>query len=41
VETVVFGPAGAGAHALEEWVDLESVCEVAETLAHTAVDYCA
>ena len=41
VETVVFGPAGAGAHADVEWVDVESVIQLAEILAETARDYCA
>ena len=40
VETVVFGPAGAGAHAATEWVDLESVYRLAEILAEAAVLYC-
>lgn len=40
VETVVIGPAGAGAHADEEWVDLESVAQLAEILAGTAIKYC-
>jgi acetylornithine deacetylase len=40
VETVVMGPAGAGAHAAEEWVDLASVENLAEILARTAVAYC-
>lgn len=40
VETVVFGPSGDGAHAAEEWVDLESVFRLAEILAAVAVDYC-
>ncbi len=40
VETVVMGPAGAGAHAAEEWVDVESVIRLAEILARTAVAYC-
>lgn len=39
-ETVVFGPAGTGAHAEVEWVDLDSVRKVAETLAEAARDYC-
>jgi acetylornithine deacetylase len=29
IPTVVFGPAGAGAHAVEEWVDLASVAACA------------
>jgi acetylornithine deacetylase len=40
IETVVFGPAGAGAHADVEWVDLESVYALAEILAGAALDYC-
>jgi acetylornithine deacetylase len=40
IETVVIGPAGGGAHAAVEWVELESVVQVAEILANTAVDYC-
>jgi acetylornithine deacetylase len=41
VETVVFGPAGTGAHAEEEWVDVESMERCAAVLAATAVSYCA
>lgn len=41
VETVVFGAAGAGAHADVEWVELESVMKLAEILAIAAVAYCA
>jgi acetylornithine deacetylase len=40
VETVVLGPAGGGAHAPEEWVDLESVYRLTEILAETALRYC-
>lgn len=40
IETVVFGPAGGGAHADVEWVDVESVVRLAEILAETAVAYC-
>ncbi|HUF90529.1 MAG TPA: ArgE/DapE family deacylase [Gemmatimonadota bacterium] len=40
IETAVFGPAGAGAHAAEEWVDLASLERTAETLARAAVGYC-
>jgi acetylornithine deacetylase len=40
VETVVFGPAGAGAHAHEEWVDIDSLVTLAEILAGTAINYC-
>ena len=40
VETVVFGAAGAGAHAAVEWVDVGSVIQLAEILAEAAVEYC-
>ena len=40
VETVVIGPAGAGAHAAVEWVDVESVVQLAEILAEAAIEYC-
>jgi acetylornithine deacetylase len=40
VETVVCGPAGAGAHAAQEWVDLESVVRLATALADAARRYC-
>lgn len=40
VDTVVFGPAGGGAHASEEWVDLASVARLARILAGSAVAYC-
>lgn len=40
VETVVFGPRGAGAHAAVEWVDVESVYQCAEILEETARGYC-
>jgi acetylornithine deacetylase len=39
-ETVVIGPKGAGAHAAEEWVDIESVAQLAEILVQAAVGYC-
>ena len=40
IDTVLFGPAGAGAHADEEWVDLESVYDCAAVLARVAHGYC-
>lgn len=40
VETVVMGPDGGGAHAAVEWVDMESVAQVAAILAEAAIDYC-
>jgi acetylornithine deacetylase len=40
VETVVIGPAGAGSHASEEWVALDSVVDLAAILADAALRYC-
>jgi acetylornithine deacetylase/succinyl-diaminopimelate desuccinylase family protein len=40
IETVVCGPAGVGAHAAEEWVDLESVAQLAAVLTRAARAYC-
>ena len=40
VETVVIGAHGSGAHADEEWVDIQSVVQLAEILAGTAVAWC-
>jgi acetylornithine deacetylase len=41
IETVVMGPGGGGAHAAVEWVDMESVAQMAAILAQAALDYCA
>lgn len=41
IETVVFGPHGAGAHAAVEWVDVESVVQTALVLIETARAWCA
>jgi acetylornithine deacetylase len=40
IPTVLFGPAGGGAHAVEEWVDLASVQTCAEIYLATAIDFC-
>ena len=40
IETVLFGPTGAGLHSAEEWVDLQSVYDMADILAKTAAAYC-
>lgn len=40
IETVVFGAAGAGAHAAIEWVDVASVLQLAQILAEAAVEFC-
>lgn len=39
VDTVIVGPRGAGAHAHEEWVELDSLVTLAEVLARSAVAY--
>lgn len=41
VPTVVLGPAGAGAHAREEWVDLESVAHCQAIYTQLAAAFCA
>ena len=41
IPTVVFGPSGAGAHAVEEWVDLASVEQCARALTEVARRLCA
>jgi acetylornithine deacetylase len=41
IPTVVFGPAGEGAHAVEEWVDLASVERCAEIYTEVAREFCA
>ena len=40
IPTVLFGPIGAGAHATEEWVDLDSVQACAEIYLATAMAFC-
>lgn len=40
VETVVFGPAGGGAHADVEWVEVDSMVQCAAVLAATARSCC-
>jgi acetylornithine deacetylase len=40
IPTVVFGPGGEGAHAVEEWVDLRSVETCAAALAAAARELC-
>jgi acetylornithine deacetylase/succinyl-diaminopimelate desuccinylase-like protein len=41
IPTVLFGPAGAGAHATIEWVDLASVERVREVVRRVAAEWCA
>jgi acetylornithine deacetylase len=40
IATVVFGPDGAGAHEVEEWVDVASVEACARILLAAAADFC-
>ncbi len=40
METVLIGPVGQGLHSAEEWVDLQSVTDLAAILAKTALAYC-
>jgi acetylornithine deacetylase len=40
METVLLGPTGYGLHSAEEWVEMESVVDLAHVLAETAIQYC-
>ena len=40
IPSVLFGPSGSGAHAVEEWVDLSSVKTCAEIYLATAMEFC-
>lgn len=40
IPTVLFGPVGGGAHAVEEWVDLPSVKACSEIYMATALEFC-
>ena len=40
VPSVLFGPSGSGAHAVEEWVDLSSVKACADIYLATAMEFC-
>jgi acetylornithine deacetylase len=40
IPTVLFGPAGAGAHATVEWVDVSSVERVRDVLVAVAREFC-
>jgi acetylornithine deacetylase len=41
IPTVLFGPRGEGAHAIEEWVSLSSTAAVARVLGDVAARFCA
>ena len=41
IPTVLYGPAGEGAHAAVEWVDLASLQRVRDVVLRTAVEWCA
>jgi acetylornithine deacetylase len=41
IPTVVFGPGGAGAHAVVEWADLEQVQQCSDVLLATIQNFCA
>lgn len=40
IPTVIFGPGGAGAHAVVEWSDLEQVEQATEVLTRVAREFC-
>jgi acetylornithine deacetylase len=41
IPTVLFGPGGEGAHAIEEWVSISDTEAVARTLVRLASRFCA
>jgi acetylornithine deacetylase len=41
IDTVVIGPVGAGAHALEEWVSLDSIAKLTDILTKATREFCA
>jgi len=41
IPTVIFGPGGGGAHAVEEWANLDDVVACQEILVKTIRDFCA
>jgi len=41
IPTILYGPAGEGAHAAVEWVDLASLQRVRDVVLRTAADWCA
>ncbi len=40
MESVLLGPKGYGLHSAEEWVEMDSVTDLAQVLAQTAIQYC-
>jgi acetylornithine deacetylase len=40
IPSIVFGPGGAGAHALIEWSDLDQVCLGVDILVSAIADFC-
>ena len=40
IETVIIGPAGAGLHSAEEWVDVQSILDLTQILVDTAILFC-
>ena len=40
IQTVIIGPKGSGLHTKEEWVDIQSVFDLAGILLQTAISFC-
>lgn len=40
IPSIIFGPAGAGLHSKEEWVEVQSLEEMAKVFTRLALDYC-
>jgi acetylornithine deacetylase len=41
IPSLLLGPIGSGLHSAEEWVDLQSVVDLAAILAESAIEFCA
>jgi acetylornithine deacetylase/succinyl-diaminopimelate desuccinylase-like protein len=40
MDALMFGPKGEGAHAQEEWADLDSLVDAAKIFAEVILDFC-
>jgi acetylornithine deacetylase len=40
IPSLVLGPTGGGLHSATEWVELQSVIDLASILAETAIQFC-
>ena len=40
IDTVIVGPTGDGLHANEEWVEIDSILQLAQILQQSVRDFC-